>query len=388
MCIRDRNKLYDEEIYSNLPVIVLHFDLNNKVVFKLKQTTFNVVRSSSSIFILLELDCNLPSTDLVITFAYNSINLSTQFDTGKDTITFTKEAPIGNITMSPTSSVPTLGTMTLKITASGTNVNSYDFSSFSGITIIIYSGTVGNSITLTEVASATNIITDTFQFTCTSNGMALYHVGRRYLDDSTQCSRTQSQILAMVQNIGTVTDNSLYPCESQYGVYFNYGVGSAFNVDIQNLKAGTNYQINGVCQDFVGTYTLSSPIYFSTYANGGKNTKIIIEFLSTPTTQQLTDILCQLTIQFSLYPKQVQTIDGLYCDSLLYFGNYESVSLIRILADYISDSYGPLVLPSTYETYDCSYNWKKLYATDDQTVTRVSFYLCLLYTSPSPRDQA
>lgn len=64
--------------------------------------------------------------------------------------------------MSPTSSVPTLGTMTLKITASGTNVNSYDFSSFSGITIIIYSGTVGNSITLTEVASATNIITDTF----------------------------------------------------------------------------------------------------------------------------------------------------------------------------------------------------------------------------------
>lgn len=36
---------------------------------------------------------------------------------------------------------------------------------------------------------------------------------------------------------------------------------------------------------------------------GGKNVKMIIELLSEPTQQQIMDILCQLTIQYSLHPK-------------------------------------------------------------------------------------
>lgn len=200
------NKYFDTQIYSNLPVIILHFNLLNRVVFALKQTYFKVYRSSQPITILLELNCRIPSTDIVVKFKYASPSSTGLTSLQADTITFTKETTSGNITLLPTMGQPAIGVFALSYTSNGTNVASYDFSVLTQIQIEIVNPHASPiDINVIPESLPTNIIQQQFKITCNHHGVIYYHVARWYLDDSTQCSRSQKQILDRVRRAHTLS---------------------------------------------------------------------------------------------------------------------------------------------------------------------------------------
>lgn len=81
--------------------------------------------------------------------------------------------------------------------------------------------------------------------------------------------------------------------------------------------------------------------------------------------------------------RSVQTIDEKFCDSLLYFGSYQLSPSIRILQNYLQDSYGPLILPVSYESQNCSNLWRRLYPAEGEKITRLVVYFSMNYFIPN-----
>ncbi|KRX08855.1 hypothetical protein PPERSA_08959 [Pseudocohnilembus persalinus] len=312
------------DYYSNLQSITLYFDDNNRQNFEFYQQNFYVDLNASSFSILLHLKSNPPSSPLTIKFTNSALtsNYGLVFKNQKDTITLSVQKPYDylyfevdqSVIFQASSSIPLTMTMT------GLNVDSYIPYSVPQIYIIPQDqSSMSNSapiITQNSLATDKTYNNAEFDITCQKNGRFYYSLTILFQDDTSQCKRTQKQILQKHEDDSTIfeSDSDLYPCEDIYG-FENVISSTPITIYLEDLKSKKNYRLTGFCQDPEEKNSDTTEVTFQTAFNNGYHAKLIFDFYAQePTVTQIESLCCLLAINFQTAIQSISTLDGITCD--------------------------------------------------------------------------
>lgn len=89
--------------------------------------------------------------------------------------------------------------------------------------------------------------------------------------------------------------------------------GTSQTVVVDDLKASTDYNIEGYCISQIGATSNITKLNFATTSNGGYVSKMDFVFESRLTIAQKIKASCALALLFEVNYYKVSTADGYYC---------------------------------------------------------------------------
>jgi hypothetical protein len=89
--------------------------------------------------------------------------------------------------------------------------------------------------------------------------------------------------------------------------------GTSQTVTVEDLKASTDYTIEGYCVSQIGANSNITKLDFATTSNGGYVSKMDFVFASQLTIAQKIKASCALALLFEVNYYKVSTADGYYC---------------------------------------------------------------------------